>query len=157
MSIPLTFRKAVKADIPAILKLYSQPEIDKGATLSPAAAEKLFEKITGYPDYCHYVAETEKGIIGTFALLIMDNLGHMGAPSAIVEDVAVAPEHQGLGVGKRMMKYALDKSAEKNCYKLTLSSNLKRKSAHKFYESLGFERHGYSFLLSPLSLEHNDE
>jgi hypothetical protein len=29
-----------------------------------------------------------------------------------------------------------------------LSSNLKRKLVHKFYESLGFDRHGYSFLVT---------
>ena len=33
----------------------------------------------------------------------------------------------------------------KGCYKLVLSSNAKRERAHAFYESLGFERHGYSF------------
>ena len=28
---------------------------------------------------------------------------------------------------------------------MALSSNLKREAAHAFYESLGFEKHGYSF------------
>ncbi len=28
---------------------------------------------------------------------------------------------------------------------LSLSANMKRAKAHAFYESLGFERHGYSF------------
>jgi len=32
------------------------------------------------------------------------------------------------------------------CYKLALSSNLKRAGAHRFYDSLGFERHGFSFV-----------
>jgi len=36
---------------------------------------------------------------------------------------------------------------EKGCYKLTLSSNLRREAAHAFYESLGFTKHGYSFLI----------
>ena len=35
------------------------------------------------------------------------------------------------------------------CYKLTLSSNIARQGAHAFYDSLGFERHGYSFLARP--------
>jgi hypothetical protein len=41
------------------------------------------------------------------------------------------------------MKY----SKEKGCYKMTLSSNLKRESAHAFYDSLGFKKHGFSFLV----------
>ena len=44
-----------------------------------------------------------------------------------------------------MMRFALERCAQKRCYKLMLSSNAKRGRAHAFYESLGFERHGYSF------------
>ena len=33
----------------------------------------------------------------------------------------------------------------RGCYKTSLSANLKREHAHAFYESLDFERHGYSF------------
>lgn len=91
------------------------------------------------------MAEKERVIVGTFALLIMDNLAHQGMPSAIVEDVAVQTTIQGQGIGKLMMKFAMEKSKEAGCYKLVLSSNLKRKEAHAFYESLGFETHGFSF------------
>jgi ribosomal protein S18 acetylase RimI-like enzyme len=75
----------------------------------------------------------------------MDNIGHLGTPSAVVEDVAVAPACQGRGIGRRMMAHALDLARAKGCYKLALSSNLKREAAHGFYESLGFEKHGFSF------------
>jgi len=44
-----------------------------------------------------------------------------------------------------MMKGALDLAREQGCYKVVVSSNLKRTQAHAFYESLDFERHGYSF------------
>jgi GNAT superfamily N-acetyltransferase len=75
----------------------------------------------------------------------MHNLSHLGAPSAIVEDVVVAPSLQGNGIGKAMMQFALGLCRDKGCYKLMLSSNAKREHAHAFYESLGFERHGFSF------------
>ena len=77
----------------------------------------------------------------------MDNLGHRGTPSAIVEDVVVDATRQGGGIGRQMMHYALERSREAGCYKLVLSSNLKREAAHRFYDSLGFKRHGYSFLM----------
>jgi GNAT superfamily N-acetyltransferase len=44
-----------------------------------------------------------------------------------------------------MMQHALELCREKDCYKAVLSSNLKRERSHAFYESLGFERHGYSY------------
>ncbi len=87
-------------------------------------------------------------MVGTFALLIMDNLGHLGAPSALVEDVAVDPAAQGHGIGKAMMRHAMALAAESGCYKLALSSNLKREKAHAFYDSLDFERHGFSFRMA---------
>lgn len=144
----VSFRKASKADIPDVLHLYAQPDIDDGKVLSLPEAEKFFARIALYPDYHLYVAVKDRKIVGTFALLIMDNLGHLGSPSAVIEDVAIAPQWQGLGIGRKMMRFALKKCAEKGCYKAMLSSNLKRDKAHAFYDSLGFERHGYSFCIS---------
>ena len=46
-----------------------------------------------------------------------------------------------------MMQHAREECRSAGCYKLTLSSGLPREGAHRFYDSLGFERHGYSFLM----------
>jgi GNAT superfamily N-acetyltransferase len=141
----LLIRPATAADLPAVLALYAQPDMDDGDVLPIPEAERLLARFAAYPDYTLYVVEDGPRVVGTFALLVMDNLGHRGAPSAIVEDVMVAPDSQGSGVGQRMMAFAIERAREKGCYKLMLSSNLKRERAHIFYEKLGFERHGYSF------------
>ena len=88
-------------------------------------------------------------IVGTFALLIMDNLGHVGTPSTVIDDVAVDPAWQGRGVGNMMIHYALEVARKKGCYKAALSSDLKRERAHAFYESLSFERHGTVSVSAP--------
>ena len=141
----VTVRKAGAADIPAVLGLYAQPDLDDGNVLTIDQGVALFERFARYPDYTLYVAEQDGEIVGSFALLVMDNLGHLGAPSGIVEDVVVAPARQSQGVGAAMMRFALECCRQKRCYKLVLSSNAKRVRAHAFYESLGYERHGYSF------------
>lgn len=141
----LTMRAADATDLPGVLSLYAQPEMDDGRVLSIDDAEAIFERFAIYPDYTLYVTENDRKIVGTFALLVMDNLGHCGAPSAIVENVMVDPAAQGLGIGKAMMAFAIEQARARGCYKLTLSSNTKRATAHAFYEALGFERHGYSF------------
>lgn len=147
MSDLANIRAARPSDLAGVLKLYAQPDLDDGRVLSIADAEEILARFARYPDYTLYVAETGGDIVGSFALLVMDNLGHLGAPSAIVEDVVVAPALQGNGIGQAMMTFAADKAREKHCYKLVLSSNAKRERAHRFYDSLGFERHGYSFRL----------
>jgi GNAT superfamily N-acetyltransferase len=142
---PVRVRKASAADIPAVLALYAQPDLDDGKVLPADQAVALLERFGRYPDYTLYVAEQDGVIVGSFALLVMDNLGHLGSPSGIVEDVVVAPARQSQGIGQATMGFALERCREKGCYKLMLSSNAKRTRAHAFYESLGYERHGYSF------------
>ena len=148
MNKDIVCRVAEVQDIPAILKLYSQPEIDDGTILSIAEAEAIFHRTSMYPSYSLFVAELTGQVVGTFALLIMDNIGHLGAPSAIIEAVAVAPAFQKMGIGRSMMNHAFDIAKQNGCYKVTLSAHLKRNDAHKFYESIGFEKHGYSYRLN---------
>ena len=143
----ITVRPAAEADLAAVLALYAQPGMDDGRIMPLDEARRLLARFARYPDYTLYVAEQGGEIVGTFALLVMDNLGHLGAPSAVVEDVAVAPAAQGRGVGRAMMDVARARSAEKGCYKLVLSSSAKRERAHAFYEQLGYERYGYCFRL----------
>ncbi len=142
-------REASTADLPDVLRLYAQPDLDDGKTLPLDQAERVFDLMKQYPDYKVYVSIIKTTIVGTFALLIMHNLAHFGDPSAVIEDVAVDPERQQQGIGKAMMRYALKIAADTDCYKAVLSSNLKRERAHAFYEALGFERHGCSFRVSP--------
>ena len=144
----ICIREADNRDLPGVLALYAQPELDDGVVLPLHDAERIFARLARYPDYTLYVAEQRGRIVGSFALLIMDNLGHLGTPSAIVEDVVVGPVLHGRGVGRAMMRFAIERCRAKHCYKLALSSNAKRGGAHAFYESLGFERHGYSFRIS---------
>lgn len=75
-----------------MLRLYAQPEMDDGDVPSLSEAEHIFDKFSRYPDYNIYVAIHNEQIIGSFELLIMDNLGHLAAPSAVIEDVVVDPK-----------------------------------------------------------------
>lgn len=148
MSAPdLEIRQAMLDDAAALLQLYAQPDYDNGLVLDEMAAKSILVNAEKYPFYKFYVGEREGCVLGTYALLIMENIGHMGSPSSIVESVAVAPEAQGMGVGKALMAHAMATAAAQGCYKLVLSSNIKRAAAHAFYDRLGFQRHGISFVI----------
>ena len=144
----IAIRTATESDLPDILNIYAQPEMDNGHVLSIKDAKVLFHKLETYPYYVLFIAELENKIVGTFALLIMDNLIHRGDLTGIVEAVAVDPHYQGKGIGKAMMQFAMDECKKQKCKKLVLSSNIKRKNAHRFYESLGFAQHGISFSIN---------
>jgi GNAT superfamily N-acetyltransferase len=165
----LKIREATEDDLPAVLALYAQPSMDNGPVLTLAEASGLLAQFRHYPSYRLWVAcrdQTDSGkdntsnsnsdshtspstlaVVGTYALLIMHNLAHRGTPSAIVEDVVVREDLQGRGIGQQMMQHAQSQARAAGCYKLVLSSNQKRESAHAFYASLGFQRHGFSFVI----------
>ena len=155
-------REATEDDLPAVLGLYVQPAMDNGQVLTLDEAKSLLAQFRQYPSYRLWVAceATQDAsldasphaaiggeVVGTYALLIMHNLAHRGTPSAIVEDVVVSAARQGQGIGQHMMQHAQQQARVAGCYKLVLSSNQKRERAHAFYESLGFQRHGFSFVI----------
>jgi GNAT superfamily N-acetyltransferase len=145
--IPVAIREATEADLPDILRAYRESGIGGDEEFSPDEARAQFARLRGYPSYRVFVASAGRAFAGTYALIVLDNLNKRGRKAGVVEDVAVLPEFQGRGVGKAMMEHARRECRAAGCYKLTLSSNLKREDAHRFYDALGFERHGYSFLL----------
>lgn len=141
----LQIREATQDDLPRVLEVYRKAGLDTDGSLTAREASEIMKSMHAYPNYKLFVSEEDSQIVGTFALLIMDNLAHKGAKSGVVEDVAVLPSLQGKGIGKRMMRFALNRCKDYGCYKMMLSSNESRTAAHKFYESLGFTRHGFSF------------
>jgi GNAT superfamily N-acetyltransferase len=141
----IIIRETLSADLPVLLDLYANIALGTDKELAIEQAQELFDRIRLEKNHYLYVATIEGAVVGSFALLIMVNLAHGGAPSGVVEDVVVHPDWQGRGIGRQMMEFALARCNEAGCYKMALSSNLKREAAHRFYESLGFEKHGYSF------------
>lgn len=141
----MVIREANAEDLQSLLRVYRESGLDPDGNLSLSEGAAILERIKQYPYYKVFVAATDGQIVGTFALLIMDNLAHKGTRSGLVEAVGVLPSFQGKGIGKEMMQFAMNRCKEHGCYKMALSSNEARTDAHKFYESLGFTRHGFSY------------
>ncbi len=146
---PIDIREATEEDAADLLRAYREAGIDGGLAFTVEEARLHFAQFRRYPSYRIFTASVEQEFAGTYALIILDNLAKCGAKAGVVEDVAVLPAFQGRGVGKAMMEHARAECRAAGCYKMTLSSNLSREGAHRFYDSLGFERHGYSFLIRP--------
>lgn len=146
-------REATEADLDEVLALYQGIEDSPEQVLSLEEAKAMLAQLRTYPSYRLWVAcesaEPGADVVGTYALLVMHNLAHLGAPSAVVEDVVVAADRKGQGIGRQMMAHAVQQAREAGCYKLALSSHRKRTDAHAFYESLGFAQHGLSFSIEP--------
>jgi GNAT superfamily N-acetyltransferase len=140
----VAIREARAADASELTRIYAQfgPH-DRHVT--PQRVIELLGHFAGYPDYHVYVAEASGAIVGTISILIAEALGSRCRPFAVVEDVVVDEACRRAGIGRAMMKFAMDRARQAGCYKLMLSTNVTRLEAHQFYESLGFAKHGYSY------------
>jgi predicted N-acetyltransferase YhbS len=93
------------------------------------------------------VIEEQGEVAGSVVLLIVPNLSHRALPWALVENVIVDQRFQRKGLGKLLMEYAIGRAKEAGCYKIVLSSNKKRREAHRFYGALGFKALAHGFQL----------
>lgn len=149
----LLIRKATEADLPQLVDLYRQLELGDAAPRgdAPRVTEeerRAFAEVRADEHQEVLVAELRGEVVGTFVLLIVPNVAHGCSPWALVENVVVDETRRGAGAGKAMMEYARARAAGRGCYKLVLSSNMARSDAHRFYESLGWQRSHFGFTLS---------
>lgn len=147
----LAIRPAGPGDVARLLELYKLLDVSPEPEMPLAAAQARFQALHADPRHRIYVAERGGRVVGTFALIFVGGLSHDARDAAVVEDVVVDPAEQRGGIGRQMMDFAMRECVKRDgrCYKLVLSSHLQRASAHRFYESLGYRRHGYSYLIDP--------
>ncbi|MEJ6006909.1 GNAT family N-acetyltransferase [Paucibacter sp. AS339] len=145
MSTPLQIRDAVEADLPALLQLFQTSGLDTAGHGDLVAVREAWWQLSHWPGARVRVAESGGRIIGSLTLFILPMLSHQATPCAVVESVGVDAALQGQGAGRALMEDAMRLAAQAGCYKLALSSNLRRSDAHAFYQHLGFDQHGLSF------------
>ena len=81
------------------------------------------------------VAEEEGALL---ALAFITFADEAPAPFAIVEDLIVAPETRGRGVGKTMLDWIAAEARARGIRRLFLESGVKNERAHAFFEREGF-------------------
>jgi GNAT superfamily N-acetyltransferase len=143
MTSVLTFRIATRSDVPAVLELLNGDSISQTRErLVPegddAAVWAAFEAIDADPRNEVIVADDDGTVVGTCQLTFVPSLSRGGAERLIIEAVRVRTDRRGHGVGRAMMRWALDRGRERGCRLAQLTSDKRRADAHRFYESLGF-------------------
>jgi GNAT superfamily N-acetyltransferase len=148
----LNFRQALPEDAATLASLMSQmdaPDADhEGAT--PAHAERMRQvlaEMAGYPSFRAYLATIDGQPVGSFSLLVFSSPTHNGKAQAVLDAVVIRSDRRGEGIGQAMVAYANTLAQAAGCYKISLSSNIKRVAAHRVYEKLGFRQHGISYSL----------
>jgi GNAT superfamily N-acetyltransferase len=139
----IRLRPVTEAELPLLATMLA--EMDGNEPYPVEEVRAKWQEMQHFPDYVCYLAEIAGEIVGTLSLNVFPVLSGTMRPEAIAEAVVIRPEHRGRGLGRAMMRAAMAMAAAKGAYKLALSSNLRRLDAHRFYDSMGFTRHGVSF------------
>jgi GNAT superfamily N-acetyltransferase len=144
----ISVRRARAADWPSVSALYDELHLGAYATghSSKTRAASLLRKLLASRDDHLLVAIVNRRIAGTAHVHVFRHLGHALMPVAIVENVVVEGASRSQGIGERLIEEAGRIARRERCYKLSLTSNLSRVRAHRFYERLGWKRThaGYS-------------
>jgi GNAT superfamily N-acetyltransferase len=137
-----TLRLATRDDLPSIVRIYARddihayPEVWDASSLG--AYVDALDEIAADPNNELWVAEVDGNVVGTFQLTFIRQLTYRGARIAQIESVLVDAPFCGRGIGSHMMRFAIARARERGCLRAQLTSNKKRKDAHRFYERLGF-------------------
>jgi GNAT superfamily N-acetyltransferase len=128
---------AQKEHLPKILELYKQllPEEDP---ININEANKIWEKIE-QNNIKYFIAIENNKIISSCYLAIIPNLTRNGKSNGFIENVITDEKYRRKGIGKRIIKMAIEYGKQNNCYKIILQSSFKRRGNHIFYEKCGFD------------------
>ena len=139
----MKFRKATKKDLLIILEMLADDELGKQREYFqiPLPSEYLqaFNKIDSDENQELIIVEDENSeVIGTLQLTFIQYLTYRGGIRAQIEAVRIKKDNRGLGIGKKMFEWAINRSKERKAHVLQLTTDKRRPRAIKFYNDLGF-------------------
>lgn len=136
----VTFRRAGREDVPAIVALLADDVLGAGrenTDLTPYFA--AFEKMEQERDNLIVVGLDDGGrVMATYQLTFITGLSLAATRRAQIEGVRVARGARGRGIGKALIEDAEMRARGAGCGLLQLTSNKSRARAVGFYEGLGF-------------------
>jgi GNAT superfamily N-acetyltransferase len=138
----IEFRRAVEADVPTIVAMLADDRLGRGRedATNPLAGRYLdaFRAVSADANQLLAVAALGGQVVGTLQITFIAGLSRQGALRGQIEAVRVAAGHQGAGIGRRMVEWAIEKCRGRGCALVQLTTDRSRADAHRFYERLGF-------------------
>lgn len=138
----LSFRPATHADLPQLIALLADDALGKSredlSTPINLRYVRAFEAILADSNQYQLVAERMNRIVGCLQITMIPGLSRLGTWRGQLESIRVARKERGGGVGKRMLRFAIEECRARGCGIVQLTTDKSRLDAHRFYNSLGF-------------------
>ncbi len=150
----ITFRDAVEADLPAVVRLLADDRFGQGRERDEAPLPESYAQ--GFRAMLAQggrliLAEQDSAMVGCLQLNVIHGVSQQGQSRAQVEGVRVDSARRGGGIGAALMRYAMSEARAAGCGVMQLTTNSSRAEAQRFYARLGFTHShaGMKALLKP--------
>jgi len=150
MTDNIIIRKANNDDLQAILALIDSPHADNGSAMELRDANMIFQSILDDPNYFQIVASSEQGIVGMITLVIIMQMTHEGATTALITDMITTSDNnsnKSSEIASELLKYATNLAQEYGCYKTIFQCDYQTDISSSACQKLGFEKSSPCYLL----------
>lgn len=130
-------REAKSDDFTRVMELYAQLH-PTDTVLDDGSDRAVFDEILATPNLYLFVLEENETLNSTCYLNLIPNITRQASPYCIIENVVTDGSARNRGLGKNIIKYALQFAWNRGCYKAMLMTGSTRESTHNFYKSCGF-------------------
>lgn len=138
----LVLRTPARDEVPAIVGMLADDALGQSRESVTGGIPQLyydaFDEIAAEPNDRLLIAEQDSEIVGTLQLTFIRGLSRRGAKRCLIEAVRVASGHRGRGLGEEMTRAVIEMARGEGCAMVQLTTDKRRKDAHRFYERLGF-------------------
>jgi GNAT superfamily N-acetyltransferase len=151
MSEQLQIRPARQDNLQDLLDLYRHLDA-QDVRCAPDQAVAIFERFLLYPGSAILIGFIGRDLVASCTVIIVPNLTRGGTPYALIENVVTHAGYRNRGLGKAVLKAAVDRAWGEGCYKAMLLSGSKKATA--FYQAAGFEQTKTGFQIRRLPARH---
>jgi len=140
-NVDVTIRHARPGDAAVLAQLMCE----LGYETKRTEMEMRLKSILCNPVYKTFVAIIDGCICGMIGTLTCRSYEHNGPSGRILALVTLSAARRR-GIGRALIAIAEKDFAQRGIRRIALDTRLTREDAHKFYESLGYERNGWRFV-----------
>jgi GNAT superfamily N-acetyltransferase len=138
--MPEIVREIKYNELEKLLSLYTLLHPEDPVIKRDDRLKMLWDEIYNDPNLHYFVVEENGEIISSCTISIIKNLTRNLRPYGLIENVVTHPNYRNRGLATMVLKKAIEKAKENNCYKVMLLTGSKKEETLRFYERAGFSR-----------------
>lgn len=132
---------ATEVDIPELCQLLETLFTQEEEFLPDARAQaKGLKAIIRSEHLGDILVVRHKGLLVAMINLLYTHSTALGEPVVLLEDMVVADDYRGQGVGSLLLDYAVHFAEDRGCKRVTLLADADNNEARHLYHKLGFEQ-----------------